>query len=188
MAAQQRLYHQSLAPIAGQAVGENVGVGDAIDQLHDMFMQSPAHRVNIEGDYSDIGVGVAWSADGHLYIDEVFRLPWSAATEIGPAATAPIEAPAVTTAPEVAPAADARPAPIAPEPTTEPATTTTTAPAPLVPVTVLAAQLAPKPIASGPAQRPARTDDHPLALVVFAALLAIGVLSVDVWLLRRRAV
>ena len=36
-------------------VGENVGVGYDVTQLHNAFMGSSGHRANIMGDYNQVG-------------------------------------------------------------------------------------------------------------------------------------
>lgn len=41
-----------------RAVGENVGVGYTVQQLHDAFMGSPGHRANVLGVYNRVGIGV----------------------------------------------------------------------------------------------------------------------------------
>jgi hypothetical protein len=54
------------------ALGENVGVGADVDQLHDAFMASAPHRANILGDYNYIGVGADRGDDGYLYVTVIF--------------------------------------------------------------------------------------------------------------------
>src|SRR5207248_8822025 len=39
-------------------IGENIGVGGAVDDLHESFVRSPAHRANMFGAYNRVGVGV----------------------------------------------------------------------------------------------------------------------------------
>ena len=66
--------------LAGQVsgwryVGENVGVGSTVSELHQAFMNSPAHRANVlDGDFTQIGIGVAYGG-GRLWVTEVFRRP-----------------------------------------------------------------------------------------------------------------
>ena len=66
--------------LAGQVtgwryVGENVGVGSGVGELHRAFMNSPAHRANVmDGDFTQVGIGVAYGA-GRLWVTEVFRRP-----------------------------------------------------------------------------------------------------------------
>ena len=65
MAVDNRLKHRpSLrTPFDGnwRLLGENVGVGYSASSLHKGFMDSPAHRDNIMGDYDYVGIGVALS-------------------------------------------------------------------------------------------------------------------------------
>jgi uncharacterized protein YkwD len=57
--------------------GENVGVGANVPQLHEAFMDSPAHKANIlDRDYTQIGVGVVMGG-GRMWVVEVFRTPAS---------------------------------------------------------------------------------------------------------------
>ena len=47
------------AGVAWQTIGENVGYGSSVDQIHAMFMGSETHRANIlSADYTRVGVGV----------------------------------------------------------------------------------------------------------------------------------
>lgn len=53
-------------------VGENVGMGGTVSDLHQAFMNSPGHRANIlDREYNQIGVGVVVK-DGTIYVTEVF--------------------------------------------------------------------------------------------------------------------
>lgn len=88
MATEQRLYHNpSLASeVTGwSAVGENVGVGASVDDIHRAFMASATHREAIlsEG-FTEIGLGVEVDAEGSLWVVQVFRRP-----ELAPAAASP---------------------------------------------------------------------------------------------------
>lgn len=49
-------------------VGENVGVGYDVAQLHNAFMASSGHRANILGDYNQVGIGVVNSSDGTVWV------------------------------------------------------------------------------------------------------------------------
>ena len=54
-------------------LGENVGVGTAVDSLHTAFMNSPAHRANImHKAFNNVGVG-AISANGRLWVTVIFE-------------------------------------------------------------------------------------------------------------------
>lgn len=112
-------------------VAENVGVGNDVDAIHTAFMGSPTHRDNIlNGQVTELGVGVVASSDGRIWVVEIFRRPMAPS----PAKTAPTPAPAprpsappppVTAAPEPAPAPPAA----TPPATVLPATVTPPAPA-----------------------------------------------------------
>jgi hypothetical protein len=88
MAAEHRLYHNpSLgSDVTGwSAVGENVGVGASVDDIHRAFMASATHRHAIlSEEFTEVGIGVEVDADGALWVVEVFRRPETA----GPAPTA----------------------------------------------------------------------------------------------------
>ena len=75
MAAAGSISHSHLADGAGDnwsTLGENVGMGATVEQVHSMFMNSPAHRDNIvNGRYDRIGTGVA-QAGGRLYVVQGF--------------------------------------------------------------------------------------------------------------------
>jgi hypothetical protein len=85
------------------ALGENVGVGPAVGDLHTAFMNSPGHRANILGDWDKVGVGVTHSDKGYMFVTVMFMKSAEAAPEPEPApVTEP--APAPVTAPAPAPA------------------------------------------------------------------------------------
>lgn len=136
MAAENRLHHNpSLGrEVTGyELVGENVGVGPELAPIHDAFMRSPSHRANIlEARFTEIGIGLATSADGSLWIVQVFRQPVAVA-----AAPAPAPAPAV-----VLPAVEPPPAPA---PAVLPAVEPPPAPAPAPAAPAAAAALEPAP-------------------------------------------
>lgn len=183
MAAAGSIWHQPLSPIDGLRVGENVGVGSSPDELHAAFMASPQHRDNILGDYGEVGIAVAWGADGKIYVDQVFRLPWPAGTGVDapaaaaePVAVAPAPQPAAATPAVPGPAAVAEPAPVpetAPQPTAAPTSL------PLL-ATSLAEALgaAPQDVALAPvpiADVRSHTDGRRGAAMVAAALLTLVV-------------
>src|SRR4051794_15723484 len=91
-----------------QKLGENVGVGMTEDQLHQAFIDSPAHYKNlVDPDFRYIGVGVVIGRDGAIFTAHQFM-------QLRPA-----------------PAAAATPTTAKPAPRVRPTTTTTTvAPAP----------------------------------------------------------
>jgi uncharacterized protein YkwD len=77
MADSNTLAHSSLtAGVTGSwsTLGENVGTGGAVGDVHTGFMDSPEHRDNImAGKYSSMGVGVAQSAGGRVWVVEEFE-------------------------------------------------------------------------------------------------------------------
>jgi hypothetical protein len=79
MAAKQSLYHNpSLTSDVQnwQAVGENVGEGPTVSDIHTAFMNSPEHRSNIlDHDFTQIGVGVTVDSNGIVWVTEDFRQP-----------------------------------------------------------------------------------------------------------------
>jgi len=77
-------------------VAENVGVGPNVDDIHQAFMESPTHRdIILSGDLTELGVGVVSSADGRLWVVEVFRRP-EAKAAAAPQPAAPLPRTTVT--------------------------------------------------------------------------------------------
>ncbi|MFN0091240.1 MAG: CAP domain-containing protein [Acidimicrobiales bacterium] len=61
------------APAGWTMLGENVGVGTSIEQIHHALMNSPGHRANImSGQFNQVGIGVVHGGDGRLYVTQVF--------------------------------------------------------------------------------------------------------------------
>ena len=112
-------------------LGENVGVGPAVDILHGAFMKSTGHRDNVLGDWDSVGVGVTHSDAGYMFVTVLFMK--SAEAKPAPALPAvtpppaldpmpPLPAIAPAPAPEpngVAAVASAEPTPT-PQPVSEP--------------------------------------------------------------------
>ncbi len=99
-------------PAGWSSAGENVAQGHSSGAVvHVAWMNSPGHRANILGDYTDIGIAFI-SANGTTWGVEVFAFYEGnqGAVPIPAAAPAPAPAPA---APAPAPAAPAAPAPAA---------------------------------------------------------------------------
>lgn len=74
-----RIFHSVLdegAPAEWRLLGENVGRGASIDQIHLAYMNSPGHRANIlDGDFTQMGAGAVWGdCNGHrtLFTVQVF--------------------------------------------------------------------------------------------------------------------
>ncbi len=78
MAREQRLHHNDQLGNQVQnweAVGENVGKGGTVDDIHRAFMESSSHRSEILSTrFTQVGVGVV-ERDGVMWVVEVFRLP-----------------------------------------------------------------------------------------------------------------
>ncbi|HVM09574.1 MAG TPA: CAP domain-containing protein [Acidimicrobiales bacterium] len=72
MIAEQRLFHNpnlgSELPSDWTRFGENVGYGQGVESLHVAFMNSPGHRANILGDFTQIGVGVERDSRGRMWV------------------------------------------------------------------------------------------------------------------------
>jgi len=86
MASHQSLYHNpslTTAVHSWQAVGENVGEGPTVGDIHVAFMNSPEHRANIlDHDFTQVGVGVSIDKNGIVWVTEDFREPLSAAAPV----------------------------------------------------------------------------------------------------------
>ena len=76
LANDQSLYHSNLADGNGYnwaRLGENVGYGYSIEQVHNAFMNSSGHRANIlDGGFNRIGLGVTRSGDGRYWVVQEF--------------------------------------------------------------------------------------------------------------------
>ena len=79
MASRQSLYHNPNLTTQVQnwrAVGENVGEGPTVSDIHNAFMKSPEHRANIlDHDFTQVGVGVSVDKNGIIWVTEDFREP-----------------------------------------------------------------------------------------------------------------
>jgi uncharacterized protein YkwD len=85
-------------------VAENVGVGADSDQLAGAFMASPGHRANIlRPGVSVVGLGAVRSADGRLWVVQVFEQPTGPVTFLQVAAAAPAAPLPGAPAPQAAP-------------------------------------------------------------------------------------
>jgi hypothetical protein len=80
MAQRDELYHNpNLAnEVQGwEELGENVGYGNTVDELHDAFMASSVHRADIlHAGFTKAGIGTTWR-DGVLWVTEVFEKPFA---------------------------------------------------------------------------------------------------------------
>ena len=81
MARRQELYHNPNLTTDihnWRAVGENVGYGPTVSDIHTAFMNSPEHRDNIlDHDFTQVGVGVTVDSSGRIWVTEDFREPTS---------------------------------------------------------------------------------------------------------------
>jgi uncharacterized protein YkwD len=71
MARKKRLFHSPLSLDGFAALGECVGFGGSVLEVHKAFMRSPDHRGIILGRWGWVGIGVA-SRNGTRYVTEVF--------------------------------------------------------------------------------------------------------------------
>lgn len=95
-------------------LGENVGKGGTVAELHDAFVASPGHYANlVDPEFTHIGVGVV-VRDGVIYTSHQFMgLFESASDPPSPAAgTSPPPPPPAAQAPAPPPPAPAPPAPV----------------------------------------------------------------------------
>jgi uncharacterized protein YkwD len=65
-------YPQQLVDTGFGAAAENVGWASSVAAVHDALVASSGHYNNIVGPYTQIGVGAAYSADGRLWVVELF--------------------------------------------------------------------------------------------------------------------
>jgi len=76
MASSDQLAHSNLVDGVGRGwsqLGENVGCGGGVHDVHDGFMNSPTHRAAILGrEFSSVGIGVA-ERGGKVWIAQVFE-------------------------------------------------------------------------------------------------------------------
>ncbi len=68
-------------------LGENVGVGPTVADLHQAFIDSPAHRRNLlDPSFQRVGIGIVYDTDGTIFVTEQFMelqpTPTSQATQV----------------------------------------------------------------------------------------------------------
>lgn len=194
MASESTLYHNGDLPnqvTNWRMLGENVGVGSDVQQLHDAFVASPHHYENmVEPAFDATGIGVV-EGGGQIWVTVTFKQSKTiAASSPAPAPATPAPAPRVAAAPKAAapkPAAKPAPRPTAPRaaaPKPAPATTapvpTTAAPAPVP---------EPEPEVAGAAFERSSTENEGASPVTDAGLAVLAVvllLAVTRGLLRLR--
>jgi len=112
MAASSTLYHNpqlASAVCCWSWLGENVGYGFSAAVVEAALVASPPHLANLLSVHFDqIGIGTARSADGTLYIDEVFRQVASSGSAPLVRAAPPVASRSTGRAPLVTYAAPAR--------------------------------------------------------------------------------
>ncbi|MBA3829231.1 MAG: CAP domain-containing protein [Taibaiella sp.] len=66
--------HKLMSEIKGvNAAAENVAFGaTSAREVVDLWIHSPGHRKNIEGNYNITGIAIASAADGSLYFTQIF--------------------------------------------------------------------------------------------------------------------
>ncbi len=146
MAAENRLYHNpdvgTQIPGGWQRWGENVAEGyDDAAEMHTAWMNSPGHRANVLGDFTDIGVAYV-VVNGHPWGVQVFAAypghggvappapePEAAPVPVVPSPEPPPVVPSPTPTPSPTPSLTPTPTPV-PSPTPSAVTTPTAAPTP----------------------------------------------------------
>lgn len=160
-----RVFHNSALPdeVAGWvALGENVGRGPTVEELHASFMASPTHRAEVlRPGFTAVGVGVVWAGDA-LWVTQVFRQPAAAPAPLERRSSPPAARPGGTR--RAAPAG--RPVPSAATTSTTEATTTTAA-----------ATSSPPSPAAAPAATEAASAPRPPSAPVPPAVPAAGVVA-----------
>ncbi|MEO7837212.1 MAG: CAP domain-containing protein, partial [Acidimicrobiales bacterium] len=80
----------SQAPLGWLRLGENVGMGGSVDQIHAAFVASPAHyRQMVDGAFDSVGIAVAQAPNATLFVTVDFMT-----SSVVPAAIAPVVPPA----------------------------------------------------------------------------------------------
>jgi len=78
MASKDTLYHNPylakwLQKVSWRILGENVGVGANITELHVAFWNSPHHRENmLDRRFRDVGIGIV-TRNGRVWVTVIFR-------------------------------------------------------------------------------------------------------------------
>lgn len=135
MASENRVYHNPYLAEQVQdweVVGENVGAGYSVDDVHNALMSSSRHRdVILDPRVTEIGVGVVVS-NGKLWVTEVFRQPTAGTRQASAEPAAPTSSPSPTAEPTSPPWTEAEPVPDATDPSPGPEPAAAPLPAPRV--------------------------------------------------------
>ncbi|HVE46482.1 MAG TPA: CAP domain-containing protein, partial [Acidimicrobiales bacterium] len=86
------------APSDWTRLGENVGVGGSVQQIHDAFVASPTHlRQMVDGAFDSVGIGVSLAPDATIFVTVNFMtgaaIPSANLASPVPASPAPPSAP-----------------------------------------------------------------------------------------------
>ena len=150
MAARGEIYHSGrTSNLNGwTALGENVGYASSVDEVFQLFMDSPGHRNNIiDASWDSIGIGVA-PGDGAIYASVLFGTRSQRPAQDGAVARKP-----ATKKPPIRSARSAERVKVVPSPTPAPSGRTNPVPAPVV-----AVPAAPAPQRPSPPPAPVRRD------------------------------
>ena len=169
-----------------QRIGENVGVGFDIGELHAAFMNSPGHRKNIvDPSYTHVGVCVDTGGDGRIWTTHRFLQlggappppppppPPPTTSPPPPPTTATPTTPPPTVSSTTASTASSTSSSVLASTTTSEATTTTALPA------------EPTEVAAAPASSGGREPANPLVVLAFV-IVSIGLAGATFVVGRRR--
>ncbi|MCP3975100.1 MAG: CAP domain-containing protein [bacterium] len=102
MMSQDRLHHNpNLGSVTSGwvSLGENVGVGPSVKSIHSAFMNSSAHRGNILGDFTHVGIGAVRQSENKLWVTVVFMKAAGAPTTTTTSTSTTTSVPTTTSAP-----------------------------------------------------------------------------------------
>jgi hypothetical protein len=88
----------SLLPADWAQWGENVGMGPTVASLDTAFMNSPEHRANVLGPFTEVGVGVATESDGTIFVTVDFLRESDTITAAACSDSDPIDVPSANAA------------------------------------------------------------------------------------------
>jgi len=182
----------NLKALNASSLGENVGMGQAVGQIHDAFMASEHHRENIlDTGFNQVGIGVI-VVGGEMFVSEEFLQAKGGPVTARPT---PVAHPVVTkaAAPKTTNKVAAAPKKVSASPSTAPAPPSTAAPTSTAPPTTEAAgvvaSLESEPVTAAPAEivpRHASTHEGTALAAVAGILLLLGAAAGHVIVRRRR--